>query len=555
MKKIYTLGLLAALVVIALNACSREDRIIETPVEEQTQGYTLIVNAEKGVATKGLLNPADKKIKAYWKAGEKVYAYQYDYDAGKWEELAVLAADASETGSTTLRGTLKKVPNPGGFKLYLHVPYVDYSQQYGVLNESTPYSIEDNFDYAIANVVDFKVDETARTVTANDVSFSIQQAIVKFNLLDTLGNPIENLGTLEIEDQAEGNYKCMSVKIGPKDGKTDQEELVFDGKVTVDIYRNSSIYVALSHVRSSSKLHLTAKTAKTDSEPYIYTYTYDKTGVVFEDGCYYEINVKMKKAPVDLSQIDAPYTAKNGEVLTGKLGMYKITIADGAKVTLRNADISHFDYPEWSEELMCRYAGLTLEGSATIMLEGTNIVCGFHKNYPGIYIPADQRLAIDSDGDGSLEVRSGGRAAGIGGTYGENVTKAEDNPSGDLSITGGTITAYGGEGAAGIGSSEKNECGYISIDGGTITAYGGKGAAGIGSGYNGICGNMLFWHGSITATGGTNAAGIGSGQSGVCHRIDSTIPLNATSGGEGIPAIGAGLDGECGLIIVPSGGQ
>ena len=547
MKKLFTLSILT---LVALSACTREDPVIDTPLEQQAGEYTLVINAEK--ATKGLVDPADGLIKTYWKAGEKVYAYQYNYDTAKWEELAVLTSEASDNGKTKLRGTMKKMPNDSDFKLYLHVPSVDYSMQYGLLNGSVPYSIEDNFDYAIANVIHFDVDEDTKTITAqiDESGFRPQQAIVKFNLLDDRGNPIENLGKLEIEDQAEGNNKCMWVKIGPKDGKTDQEEHVFDGKVTVDCYRNTSIYVALSHVRSSSKLHLTATTAKTESEPYIYTYTYDKTGIVFEDGCYYEINVKMKKAPVDLSQIDAPFTVKNGEVLTGKLGMYKITIADGAKVTLRNADISHIEYPEWSEDERCRYAGLTLEGSATIMLEGTNKVYGFHKNYPGIYIPADQRLAIDSDGDGSLEVRSGGRAAGIGGTYGENVTKAEDNPSGDLSIEGGTLTAYGGEGAAGIGSSEKNQCGYISVDGGTITAYGGERAAGIGSGYNGICGNMLFWHGSITATGGTNAAGIGSGQSGVCGKINSTISLNAQSGSEGIPNIGAGLDGECGDINV-----
>ena len=554
MKKFVTIGTLAALLltIAALNACTHEEPVIDTPVEQQAeqQGYTLVINAEKVPVTKGLLTPEEggKVIKTYWKAGEKVYAYQYDYTAGKWEELGVLTADASETVSTTLHGTLRKKPNESGFKLYLHVPYADYSMQYGLLNESTPYSIEDNFDYAISNVIKYKVDEASKTITAETDGFRCQQAIVKFNLLDDQGRPIENLGKLEIEDQAEGNNKCMWTKFGPTDGTSNHEVPVFDGKVTVDCYRNSSIYVALSNVRNSSKLHLTASTAKTDSEPYIYSYTYDKTGIVFENGCYYEITVKMKKDPINLGQIDAPFTAVDGDVLTGTLGMHKITIADNATVTLRDADLSHSDYPGWSEEERCKYAGLTLEGSANIMLEGTNKVSGFHKNYPGIYIPAGQELSID--GEGSLEARSGGRAAGIGGTYGEDVETAEDNESGDLQIKGGTITAYGGEGAAGIGSSEMNKSGHLYVYGGTINAYGGKGAAGIGSGYKGKCGNLYFWKGTITAIGGTNAAGIGSGQSGVCGLIyvDVASSHSAQSGGENIPDIGAGLDGECGWI-------
>lgn len=289
--------------------------------------------------------------------------------------------------------------------------------------------------------------------------------------------------------------------------------------------------------------------AKTDSEPYVYTYTYDKTGVRFENGCYYEINVKMKKDPIDLSRVDASFTAVDGDVLTGKLGMHKITIADKATVTLRNADISHTEYPEWSTSDMCRYAGLNLEGGATIVLEGTNKVSGFHQNYPGIYIPANATLYIQ--GSESLEARSGGRAAGIGGTYGEEFETADDNESGNIIIQSSpTITAWGGYHAAGIGSSEKNKCGEIIINGGTITAYGGEGAAGIGSGYQGICTDMMLWSGTITAFGGTDAPGIGSGSYGQCGDIASPTweTITAQSGSEGIPDVGAGLHGSCGAI-------
>ena len=537
MKKIYTLGLLAALAVIALNACSREDRIIETPVEEQAQGYTLIVNAEKVAATKGLQDPVDKMIKTYWKAGEKVYAYQYDYDAGKWEELSVLTADASETGSTTLRGTLSKVPNQGGFKLYLHSPSVDYSQQYGVLNESTEYSIEDHFDYAIARVTAFDVDETSKTVTATCDGFSSQQAIVKFNFLDSKGNPIPHPATLEIEDQAEGDNKCMWIKIGPKDGKIDQEEHVWDGKVTVDCsgyLAADGIYVALSNVESSSKLHLTLTTAETDTEHYSYTYTYDKTGIRFQNGCYYEINVKMKKAPIDLSQIDAPFTAVDGDVLTGVLSQkYPITIAAGAAIRLKDATI-FFDAAA-DEELTSfdtqryRFAGLTCEGNADIYVEGHNIVRGFHWYYPGIFVPKGSYIRIyDGDGDDAqelLEVSSNGYAAGIGGGLDPAVRAC-----GEIE-TYCNINAIGGRHAAAIGSSGAldepySTCDDIQINDGEVHAEGGDSAAAIGGGYHASCRDIVVAHYAdvYVKRGSPEADYIGHGVEGTCGNVSILNP-------------------------------
>ena len=536
MKKFITLGTLAALflTIAGLNACTHEEPVIDTPVEQQAeqQGYTLVINAVKTPVTKGLLDPADGKIKTCWKAGEKVYAYQYDYAAGKWEELGVLSADASDTASTKLHGTLKKMPNKSGFKLYLHSPSVDYSKQYGILNESTLYSIEDHFDYAIANVTEFEVDEATRTITATTDGFSSQQAIVKFNLLDSKGDPIRNLSTLEIEDLAEGDNKCMWVKIGPKDGKTDQEEHVFDGKVTVDCngYNGADgIYVALSNVGGSSKLHLTLTTAETDSENYAYSYSYDKTGIYFKNGCYYEINVKMKKDPIDLSRVDGPFTAVDGDVLTGKLEQaYPITIAAGAAIRLRDATI-FFDVAD-NEELASfdtqryRFAGLTCEGDADIYVEGHNIVRGFHWYYPGIFVPKECMLSIyDGDGDDArelLEVSSNGYAAGIGGGL-DQVVRA----CGGIE-TYCNINAIGDRHAASIGSSGAldepySSCGNITIYYGEVHAEGGELAAAIGGGYHAACCDIHVSHYAdvYVKKGSAEADYIGHGVEGTCGNV------------------------------------
>ena len=70
---------------------------------------------------------------------------------------------------------------------------------------------------------------------------------------------------------------------------------------------------------------------------------------------------------VNLSEITEDYTAQDGQTLTGTLSAnVKISIADGATVTLLNAHINGVH--NWSYE----WAGLNCEGNATIFVEGTN---------------------------------------------------------------------------------------------------------------------------------------------------------------------------------------
>ena len=112
-------------------------------------------------------------------------------------------------------------------------------------------------------------------------------------------------------------------------------------------------------------------------------------------------DVTAKIAPIDLSELTEDYTAKNGDVLTGTLDgqtqPYKITIADGATVTLAGVTINgvNSDSYEW--------AGLTCEGSATIILKDDteNTVKGFDENYPGILVPSGSTLIIKGEAAGT----------------------------------------------------------------------------------------------------------------------------------------------------------
>ena len=291
---------------------------------------------------------------------------------------------------------------------------------------------------------------------------------------------------------------------------------------------------------------------------------------------------------VDLAKLTADYEAKDGETLSGILGgNYKITIADGAVVTLKNAVI----YGENNEAY--KWAGITATGDATIVLVASNIVRGFHENYPGIFVPEGKTLRIK--GNGKLEAGSSGRGAGIGGANYEqincgNIEILEGtiravsgmnsaaigagglSECGSITISGGFVTAvpYNSDSAAGIGSGRKrSRCGDITISGGNVVAEAGDLSAGIGSSYESICGNITISGGTVTAHGGTNAACIGSGAGcdkkletsfdpSVCGNITisgGTVTAAAARDGNTFAAgIGSGNDNAvCGNILISGG--
>ena len=118
----------------------------------------------------------------------------------------------------------------------------------------------------------------------------------------------------------------------------------------------------------------------------------------------------MFAATVNLANLTADRTFADGDVITGRLGSrLKLSIADGATVTLSNASIyltHNWDSP---------WAGLTCEGDATIVLVGNNYVWSLCNGYPGIRPAAGRTLTIR--GTGSLNAKGLRASAGIGGGY------------------------------------------------------------------------------------------------------------------------------------------
>ena len=144
------------------------------------------------------------------------------------------------------------------------------------------------------------------------------------------------------------------------------------------------------------------------------------------------------RTPTDLATVATPYTAKNGEILTGKLGggaanTGNVKIEAGATVVLHNVEITSVNTDGGKQ-----YAGIDCEGNATIILSGTNKVKGGASNRSAIYIPKDKTLTLR--GSGLLEATGTENGAAIGGGY--NYTNHDD--CGNIVIEGGHISAAAG---------------------------------------------------------------------------------------------------------------
>ena len=289
---------------------------------------------------------------------------------------------------------------------------------------------------------------------------------------------------------------------------------------------------------------------------------------------------------VDLSTIHSDYTVQDGTVLTGTLGgNHKISIAAGASVMLKGVSINRIEQNNNNPRPghggnqstpTYLWAGLSLLGDATIVLDDSNYVKGFNSKYPGIHVPAGSTLTIRGEGiltaspgektsspyfeasaigggylisNGNIVIESGtihahgNYAAGIGGGYSGNPTRT----CGNITIRGGNIDA------SSIGCGDSETIDSITITGGIVIATGNDFEAGVGSGNFGTVNHIVITGGTVIANGGYRASGIGGGGSGHCGEvvIDSTVTLVTSTGGRDCPNhIGAGTWSTVDTVIV-----
>jgi hypothetical protein len=349
----------------------------------------------------------------------------------------------------------------------------------------------------------------------------------------------ENTKTVEvtvIPAKAAGSISFAAASVSKKVGDaafTNPLTIVGDGVAT---YESSNEKVATVDATTgevtivgSGTANITATIADGDG------YAYETKSVAYAIEVDHNIN---------LALVNFNFTAHDGDILSGTLaGNYKISIAAGANVELKNVTINGVNDGAY------QWAGLTCLGDANITVTGANSVKGFYDNYPGIQAgPVGTTLTIS--GTGSLTATGGDYAAGIG-------SGIDGASCGHITITGGTVNASSSNEGAGIGSGFYNSsCGNITISGGTVNASSGKYGAGIGSGYDGSsCGAITISGGTVNASSGKYGAGIGSGYYSTFGSITITAGISqvqATRNNSYAWPIGKGFmdQGSTGAVII-----
>ena len=288
MKKLYFGMLLMA--GLALTACSSDDNSTE-PQAPKT--YYMTVDASKAVneafsrMSTRALSLTGSTLSASWETTEKVYV-QGQLTGGSyfWFENYIQPQSVGKT--TRLNGT---VSLPDGWKyssieaatgahptLTLQFPRpdkFDYTGQIGMLAD-----IAAKYDYATTTIEVVVDNDRIVPYEEKTAVFANQQAIVKFTLKNADGTLL--------------NPSALNVRVvETKDGYPVEEETINEielssiPEATYTTNGNGVLFVAIPGF-SSKKVILTATVGGT-------TYTFTKSGVTFNDGKYYEINVKMKK--------------------------------------------------------------------------------------------------------------------------------------------------------------------------------------------------------------------------------------------------------------------
>lgn len=522
-----------AAVALMMVACSSEDNVLEPGSAIQQPGmipFSATVAAPESDATtrtvyKEVTSGTDAgKIKVAWKAGDAIALLNKETNQADDVTVGTINSD----GSASINGNITAGTSGNVIMAYYPADVFNHSATFFAkftAQGGTLGFIQDNLDWRVGiGSLSVSGSPSAATLDSN-LDMESKIAIWKLTLQDNSATPAA----------------LNATKVAVKNGSTVLA-------ATTTITASPTVYLALINpadpdVHSYNGLTIEA-TVGND------TYTYAATqSVTLTPGMYYQSTATMKRQPkvTDLSTITDDYTAGDGDVLTGKLGSnVKISIADGATVTLKDVDITNL-------RADCGWACINCPGDAILVLEGDNTVCTKEDadnpcKHPGIWIADEKTLTIR--GTGSLNASSNGFGAGIGG--------GSEIPCGNIIIDGGTIIAKGGDYSAGIGSGvsgygDDAYCGNITINGGTVTATGGDFGAGIGSGKSASCDDITISGGTVTATGGKAAAGIGSGELARCGDITITsgvTSVTATKGSENISSIGKGENSLCGVVKI-----
>ena len=268
---------MAAALTAGMTACSSDDNIADEPTPttpDAPKTYTMTVIASKSAdeATTRALSTEGKTLNATWGEGEHVAVYVEVFN-GQYQLAGTLSPVTLGSATTTLSGEVTINEQLDLQLVYIGTRTANSSMIYTYTGQNGDLDyLALNFDYASATIpaYGYSISNSDNTIsTSSPVSFTNEQAIVRFNLKYSDNSPL-SVTDLTVSPA------LSSVVYGAEFAPVPGDLTISKGNVAA-----SSWYVALRGVKNKT-LTLTAD-----------DYQYTHENVTFEHGKYYEITVKI----------------------------------------------------------------------------------------------------------------------------------------------------------------------------------------------------------------------------------------------------------------------
>ena len=259
-----SIHVIAALLLMGAvsTSCSDDNWLQDNNALSVSKTYTLTVQANKGIESTRALSLGASTINATWTEGEEVTVY----NVSRSTALAGSLVAKSSGASTTLKGQLTgTIANGDVLKLKFLSP--TYGTQDGTLTGSDT-SIDKVCDYAEATVTVSSVTD-GYVMTTGSASFTNQQTIVKFTLLD--------------KGDSDATINPSSLTVG--DGEN-SVSLFNIPNATYATNGNGVLYVAFPAAGAAKNITLNVIGGSKH-------YFYEESDVTFNNGKYYDITVKL----------------------------------------------------------------------------------------------------------------------------------------------------------------------------------------------------------------------------------------------------------------------
>ncbi len=235
---------------VVLTGCAEDTWFQYENVKEGT--YTLSVETTKGISmTTRALSPEETTLTATWDTTDHIYVKK----GSTWANGSLQPQYSGRTA--TLKGSLSDITIAIEDELTLQYPKngtPDYSGQKGTLDD-----IAANYDYATASATVKAI--SGGNVSATAANFTNLQAIVKFRLLD----------------KSDGTTPINTTQLTVNDG--------INTYTIIPTSATNILYVAIPGI-SNKILTLSAKVGSS-------YYIYEKAGVTFTNGKYYDVEIRM----------------------------------------------------------------------------------------------------------------------------------------------------------------------------------------------------------------------------------------------------------------------